>query len=52
LSSLTVSNGVLPPAFDAETVSYSVYVDNSTTALDLTAVLAGSSDQLSVQGQI
>ncbi len=52
LSSLTISNGTLTPVFDTDTSNYDANVDNSTTTVDLTAILADNSDELFIQGQM
>lgn len=48
LSDLQVSSGSLTPAFDGETLNYSMRVPNSVDSLDLTAVLFDSNASLKI----
>ncbi len=52
LIGLTVSEGVLTPAFDSDTTDYTVEVDNFVSSLELNAIMYGSSNQLLIDGQI
>jgi len=52
LSSLTLSNGTLRPAFAAATTNYSVSVDNDVSSLTVTPTVADSSATVTVNGNM
>jgi hypothetical protein len=51
LQSLTVSPGILAPAFDANTLNYSVNVGSSVSSLNVTAILQDANASMTVNGQ-